>query len=102
MVEEAAWDFFIPETVQVVFYAMVVNKAFALGVVSRDLAKHLKLCLKGLWRYMCEAWLQLDKLDLWWAQHHRQANPGAGPRQTNDREEDSKSSDALAPSIDDE
>ncbi|KAJ8434331.1 hypothetical protein Cgig2_010948 [Carnegiea gigantea] len=34
--------------------------------------------------------------------HRRRANLGAGPRQTNDTEEDSESSDTLAPSSDDE
>ena len=53
--EEAARDFHIPKMVQVVFYAIVVNKALELGVLSRDLAKHLKSSLKSLWWHMCEA-----------------------------------------------
>ena len=52
--EEAAQDFRIPEMIQAVFYAMVVNKAIELGVLSSDLAEHLKLCLKGLPCYVCE------------------------------------------------
>jgi len=76
--EEATRKFHILEMVQAAFYAMVVE-AFALGVLTRDLVEHLKLCLKGLWWYMCEAWLQLEKLDLWWAQYRRRASPGARP-----------------------
>ncbi|KAJ8435117.1 hypothetical protein Cgig2_020760 [Carnegiea gigantea] len=57
VVEEAARDFRILEMIQAIFYAMVVNEALKLGVLSRDLAEHLKLCLEGLQRYMCEAWL---------------------------------------------
>ena len=59
--EEAARNFRIPEMVQAVFYAMVVNEAFELDVLSRDMAEHLKLALEGLWWYIYEAWLQLDK-----------------------------------------
>ncbi|KAJ8422319.1 hypothetical protein Cgig2_027688 [Carnegiea gigantea] len=48
-----------------------VNEALELGVLSSDLAKHLKSCLKGLQWYMCEACLQLDKHALWLAQYRR-------------------------------
>ncbi|KAJ8427248.1 hypothetical protein Cgig2_023914 [Carnegiea gigantea] len=74
--EEAARDFRIPEMIQGIFYAMVVNEALKLGVLSRDLAEHLKLCLEGLQWYMCKAWLQLDKLGLLCAKYHICANPG--------------------------
>ena len=80
---------------------MVVNEALELGVLTRDLAEHL-LCLEGLRWYMCEACLQLDKLDLWWAQYRRWANPGAEGGPLNGQEENSKSSDALPPYSDDE
>ncbi|KAJ8429899.1 hypothetical protein Cgig2_008784 [Carnegiea gigantea] len=73
MAEEAAQDFCILEMVQTVFYATVVNEAFELGVLSRDLAEHLKLCLEG-----------------------------AEARPSNGQEENSKSSDAPPPSNDDE
>ncbi|KAJ8421808.1 hypothetical protein Cgig2_016546 [Carnegiea gigantea] len=43
--EEAAHDFRIPKIVQAVFYAMVVNQALELGVLSRALAEDLKLAL---------------------------------------------------------
>ncbi|KAJ8437188.1 hypothetical protein Cgig2_007538 [Carnegiea gigantea] len=43
VVEEAARDFRIPEMIQAVFYAMVVNETLELGILSRDLAKHLKV-----------------------------------------------------------
>jgi len=50
---------------------MVVNEAFELGVLRRDLAEHLKSSLEGLRWYMCEAWMQLDKHALLWAQDIR-------------------------------
>ncbi|KAJ8423653.1 hypothetical protein Cgig2_010640 [Carnegiea gigantea] len=46
--EEAACDFRFPKMIQAVFYAMVVNDAFELRVLSRDLAEHLKSSLEGL------------------------------------------------------
>jgi len=69
--------------VQVVFYVMVVNEAFKLGVLSRDLAEHLKLSLEGLRWYMCETWLQLDKHALLWVQYRIQVSLGARPGPTN-------------------
>ncbi|KAJ8434358.1 hypothetical protein Cgig2_031604 [Carnegiea gigantea] len=81
--EEAAPDFCIVEMIQAVFYAMVVNEALELGVLSGDLAEHLKLWLEGLWWYICEVWLQLNKLDLWWVLYCRRANPGAEARPLN-------------------
>ncbi|KAJ8433719.1 hypothetical protein Cgig2_004348 [Carnegiea gigantea] len=52
--EEALHDFCITKMVQAIFYTMVVNEAFELGVLSRDLAEHLKLCIEGLQWYMCK------------------------------------------------
>ncbi|KAJ8427202.1 LOW QUALITY PROTEIN: hypothetical protein Cgig2_011778 [Carnegiea gigantea] len=43
--KEATYD---PKMIQAVFYAMVVNEALELSVLSRDLAKHLKSALEGL------------------------------------------------------
>ncbi|KAJ8442138.1 hypothetical protein Cgig2_011328 [Carnegiea gigantea] len=48
VVEEVARDFCILEMIQAVFYAMVVNEALELGVLSGDLAEHLKSALEGL------------------------------------------------------
>ena len=56
MAKESTRDFCIAEMTYVVFYAMVVNDAFELGVVNRELAKHLKSSLECIWWYMCEAW----------------------------------------------
>jgi len=53
--EEATREFCIPEMIQGIFYAMVVNEALELGILSRALAEHLKLGLDGLWWYMCKA-----------------------------------------------
>ncbi|KAJ8425245.1 hypothetical protein Cgig2_015852 [Carnegiea gigantea] len=46
--EESTRDFRIPEISYAVFYAMVVNDAFELGVMNRELAEHLKSSLEGL------------------------------------------------------
>ncbi|KAJ8433689.1 hypothetical protein Cgig2_030076 [Carnegiea gigantea] len=102
MAEKATRDFYILEVVQAVFYAMVVNEALELGVLSRDLAEHLKLWLEGLQWYLYEAWLQHDKIDLWWAQYCRRANQRAESGPVNGQEENSKLSDASPPSSDDE
>ncbi|KAJ8425106.1 hypothetical protein Cgig2_013836 [Carnegiea gigantea] len=47
-VEEAACDFNIPEIVQAIFYAMLLNDAMELSLVSRDMAGGLKSILEGL------------------------------------------------------
>ncbi|KAJ8423593.1 hypothetical protein Cgig2_003877 [Carnegiea gigantea] len=94
--EEATRNFRFPYVVQAVFYAMVVNMAFKMGVLSRDLAEHLKSALEGLRWYMCEAWLQLDKHAFLWV------NPGARPGPASDQEENSGTSDAPPPPSDDE
>jgi len=67
--EEATQDFCIPNMIHVVFYAMVINIALELGVLSKDLVEHLTSSLEGLCWYMCEAWPQLDKHALLWAQY---------------------------------
>ncbi|KAJ8421392.1 hypothetical protein Cgig2_031917 [Carnegiea gigantea] len=90
---KAAGDFRILEMVQAIFYAMAVNEALELDVLGRDLAEQLKSTVEGLRCYMCEAWLQLNKHALLWAQYCRQVNPGAGPRLTSSQEENSGSTD---------
>jgi len=98
MAEEFARDFCILKMTQAIFYAMVVKNALKLGVVSRELAEHLKSSHKGLQWSMCEACLQLDKHALWLAQYHWQANPGARPELVSSKEETSMPSDAPPPS----
>ena len=102
MAEEATRDFRILEMVQAICYTMVVSEALEVGVLSRGLAEHLKLCLEGLQRYMCKAWLQLDKPDLWWVQYYRRANHGAQAGPSRGQEENLESSDAPPPSSDNE
>jgi len=53
--EEAACDFRILEIVQAIFYAMVVNEALELDMLSRDLAEDLKSALIGLQWFIFEA-----------------------------------------------
>ncbi|KAJ8431095.1 hypothetical protein Cgig2_007511 [Carnegiea gigantea] len=46
--KEAACDFDIPKMIQATLYAMVVNHALDLGIMSRDMTRALKLALEGL------------------------------------------------------
>ena len=46
--EEAARDFELPEMVQTTFYAMLLNDAVELGIVSGFMATNLKVALEGL------------------------------------------------------
>ena len=46
--DEAARDFNIPKIIQATFYAMVVNDAVDLSIVSRDIAGDLRSTLRGL------------------------------------------------------
>ncbi|KAJ8436067.1 hypothetical protein Cgig2_000363 [Carnegiea gigantea] len=95
-------DFRAPEKVQVVFYAMVVNEALELGVLSKDLAEDLKSALVGLQCFIFEAWLHLNRNSLLWARCPRLLNSGVGPGLVNGQEESSRSNDAPPPSSDDE
>jgi len=87
---------------QAIFYAMVVNDAVELSVMSRDMAGALKLTLKGLRQTIFESSPRVNKHALLEAQLHRQANPGVEFEPGNDQEESSGWSDALPPSSDDE
>jgi len=55
--EEAARDFRLPGLAQVTFYAMVVNEALELGILSRGSATELKSALTSLRWFMFEGWL---------------------------------------------
>ena len=46
--ERAVLDFELPEMVQATFYAMLLNDAVELGIVSGFLADDLKVTLQGL------------------------------------------------------
>ncbi|KAJ8425510.1 hypothetical protein Cgig2_024221 [Carnegiea gigantea] len=84
------------------FYAMVINDAMELSVVSKDIVGALKLTLKGLrWNYF-ESWLSVNKHALLGAQLRRQANWGVGLNPASSQEENSESSDAPAPASDEE
>ncbi|KAJ8430929.1 hypothetical protein Cgig2_033557 [Carnegiea gigantea] len=55
--ERAALDFELPKMVQVRFYAMLLNDAVELGIVSGFIAVDLKLTLEGMRWTSFEAWL---------------------------------------------
>ncbi|KAJ8419943.1 LOW QUALITY PROTEIN: hypothetical protein Cgig2_020753 [Carnegiea gigantea] len=66
--ERAAFDFELPEMVQVTFYAVLLTDAVELGIVSGFIAVDLKLTLEGL-RWTCfESWLSRSSRDLLKAQ----------------------------------
>ncbi|KAJ8451470.1 LOW QUALITY PROTEIN: hypothetical protein Cgig2_017861 [Carnegiea gigantea] len=59
--ERTTLDFELPEMVQATFYAMLLNNAVELGIVSGTMAVDLKLTLEGL-RWACfESWLSHNK-----------------------------------------
>ncbi|KAJ8430101.1 hypothetical protein Cgig2_007165 [Carnegiea gigantea] len=93
-VEEAAHDFDIPEMIHATFYAMVVNDALELGVMSRDMAGALKSALKGLRWLNFEYWLRINKHALIGAQYRRHVSFEAEVGPASSREEDLELSDA--------
>ncbi|KAJ8437835.1 hypothetical protein Cgig2_000389 [Carnegiea gigantea] len=89
--EEAAHDFELPEMIQAIFYAMLLNNAVGLGIVSDFIAANLRASLEGL------RWTR----DLLEAQLYQW--PPQGAREpVNVQEESSGSSDPPPPSSDDE
>ncbi|KAJ8441786.1 hypothetical protein Cgig2_009032 [Carnegiea gigantea] len=62
--ERAALDFEFPEMVQATFYAMLLNNAVELGIVSGFLAVDLKLTLGSLRWTSFEAWLSRTSRNL--------------------------------------
>jgi len=59
--QEATWDFCLPELVEATFYAVVVNDALELGMLSRGLAPIMKSVLTGLPWFIFEGWLQQNR-----------------------------------------
>ncbi|KAJ8437466.1 hypothetical protein Cgig2_012906 [Carnegiea gigantea] len=59
--EEYTRDYSLPKIPQATFFAMVVNKAVELSVVSRDIARALKSTLKGLQWTTFESSLSVNK-----------------------------------------
>ncbi|KAJ8433501.1 LOW QUALITY PROTEIN: hypothetical protein Cgig2_018035 [Carnegiea gigantea] len=59
--EETACDFNIPEIVQATFYAILVNDAVELFVLSREMVGDLKSTLKGLRWTTFESWMSVNK-----------------------------------------
>ncbi|KAJ8441270.1 hypothetical protein Cgig2_013685 [Carnegiea gigantea] len=94
--EEAACDFRIPGMVQAIFYTMVVNDAWELDVLSKDLAEDLKSTLVGLRWCTFEAWLQHNKNSLLQA-HLGPVSPGVRAGPVNGHEESTVSNEASPP-----
>ncbi|KAJ8425253.1 hypothetical protein Cgig2_015860 [Carnegiea gigantea] len=100
--EEAACEFELPEMVQATFYAMLLNDAVGLGIVSGFIAADLRASLEGLRWTSFESWMYVNKHDLLEAQLYQQAPPGVARELVNDQEESSGSNDPPPPSSDDE
>jgi len=74
--ERAAFNFELPEMVQKTFYAMLLNDAVELDIVSSFMAGDLKLTLEGL-RWMCfKSWLCRSSCDLLEVQLRQRTPPG--------------------------
>ncbi|KAJ8422576.1 hypothetical protein Cgig2_027657 [Carnegiea gigantea] len=82
--DEAACDFDIPEIVQAMFYAMLVNDAVDLSVVRRDMAGDLKSTLNGLRWTTFESWLSVNKHAFLEVQLRRRAHLRGGLKPAND------------------
>ncbi|KAJ8444872.1 hypothetical protein Cgig2_029803 [Carnegiea gigantea] len=67
--ERAALDFELPEMAQATFYAMLLNDAIELGLVSGFLTDDLKATLEELRWTSLEAWLSRTRGDLREASH---------------------------------
>jgi len=101
-IEDAARNFRIPEMVQAIFFAMVVNEALEFGVFSRDLAEHLKSALEHLRWFILKLGCSLKGTRSCGSSCYGHVDLGARPGPTGGQEESSGSSDAPPPSSDDE
>ncbi|KAJ8426990.1 hypothetical protein Cgig2_033848 [Carnegiea gigantea] len=90
--KEAARDFDIPEMIEASFYAMVVDDALELGVISRDMAGALKLALEAEGQQACPSRCAALYVSQSWSR----------PESAIDHEEDLGSSDVPPPASDDE
>ncbi|KAJ8420400.1 hypothetical protein Cgig2_028072 [Carnegiea gigantea] len=73
--ERAALDFELSKMVQAIFYAMLLNDAIELGIVSGFLASDLRSSLEGLRWTSFEAWLSRTSRDLREAQLRQRNMP---------------------------
>ena len=65
--------------VQATFYAMLLNDAIRLGIVSGFIAADLKASLEGLLWTSFEFWMHRNKCGLMEAQLHQQPPPQGVP-----------------------
>ncbi|KAJ8441084.1 hypothetical protein Cgig2_000345 [Carnegiea gigantea] len=100
--EEALHDFELPEIVEATIYAMLLNDAAGLGIVSGFIVADLKASLKGLqWTYF-ESWMYVNRRGLLEAQLHQRSPPGGARGPVNSHEESSDSNDPPLPSSDED
>ncbi|KAJ8422375.1 hypothetical protein Cgig2_006445 [Carnegiea gigantea] len=84
--EEAVCDFELLEMVHATFYAMVLNGAMELDVVSRFLASDLKATLEGLRWTPFESWVHVNRYDLLKVQLYQWTPLGGARGPVSDRE----------------
>ncbi|KAJ8438074.1 LOW QUALITY PROTEIN: hypothetical protein Cgig2_025479 [Carnegiea gigantea] len=80
-------DFELPEIVQATFYAMLLNDAVELGIVSGFMAIDLKATPEGFQSTSFESWLHVNRRGLLQAQLRQQTPPGGAQGPLNGREE---------------
>ncbi|KAJ8446284.1 hypothetical protein Cgig2_005815 [Carnegiea gigantea] len=96
-------DFQIPELVQAIFYAMVVNEALELHILSRGSTKGLKSAFTGLRWSTFESRLKANRSTLIAARRPWPSDAGMGPLLASGQEESSRSNDKPPlPSEDDD
>ena len=100
--EEAACNFELPEMVQATFYAMLLNDAVGLGIVSGFIAADLKAFLEGLRWTSFESWMNVSRRSFLEAQLHQRSPPGGAREPVSSQEEILGSNDPPTPFSDDE
>ncbi|KAJ8422873.1 hypothetical protein Cgig2_013746 [Carnegiea gigantea] len=100
--ERAVLDFELPEMVQATFYAMLLNDAIELGIVSDFLADNLKSTLERLRWTSFEAWLGRTRGDLREAQLRQRTLPSEAHGSIGDQAESSRSIGPSPPSSDED
>ncbi|KAJ8426958.1 hypothetical protein Cgig2_027682 [Carnegiea gigantea] len=78
--EEAVCNFNIPEIVQATFYVMLPHDAVGPSLMSKDVARGLKVTLEGLRWTTFESWLNVSKRALLEVQLRQRIPPEGGPR----------------------
>ena len=101
-VEAAAAESGMPETVQAMFYAMLLNEMLELGVTHEYAAENMRSLLVGLRWSDFEVWMRIMDLVIRGAQLHRQPDEVEVRGACDGRGEDAGAADPRASSSDEE